>query len=229
MKKLLAFTLAETLIVMGIIGVVAALTIPNLNSSTADKEKVAKLQKVYSNLEDAIGRVEATYGPISEWYNSGSTDAENKTKVSERFGDFLKASKTCGLTANTGCFSSSSLTETSNTSYKYLLADGTSLAIYVTAASRYIYFGVDIDGPKKGTSVKGKDLFYFYLSPDGNWSEKLLPDTSIDISENSRYKPRNYPARWVLRNGNMDYLKTKNDGKCPNGKVLDWTTNTSCK
>lgn len=74
MKKLLAFTLAETLIVMGIIGVVAALTIPNLNSSTADKEKVAKLQKVYSNLEDAIGRVEATYGPISELYNSGNTD-----------------------------------------------------------------------------------------------------------------------------------------------------------
>ena len=29
-----AFTLAETLIVMGIIGVVAALTLPNLNSST---------------------------------------------------------------------------------------------------------------------------------------------------------------------------------------------------
>ena len=57
--KLLAFTLAETLIVMGIIGVVAALTIPNLNSSTADKEKVAKLKKVYSNLNDAIGRSEA--------------------------------------------------------------------------------------------------------------------------------------------------------------------------
>ena len=42
-NKAFAFTLAETLIVMGIIGVVAALTIPNLNSSTADKEKVAKL------------------------------------------------------------------------------------------------------------------------------------------------------------------------------------------
>lgn len=65
--KLLAFTLAETLIVMGIIGVVAALTIPNLNSSTADKEKVAKLKKVYSNLNDAIGRSEAVYGNMSEW------------------------------------------------------------------------------------------------------------------------------------------------------------------
>ena len=44
--KAIAFTLVETLVVMGIIGVVAALTIPNLNQSTGDREKVAKLKKV---------------------------------------------------------------------------------------------------------------------------------------------------------------------------------------
>ena len=38
--KLLAFTLAETLIVMGIIGVVAALTIPNLNDAIGRSEAV---------------------------------------------------------------------------------------------------------------------------------------------------------------------------------------------
>ena len=46
-RKAFAFTLAETLIVMGIIGVVAALTIPNLSSSTANKENVARVQKAY--------------------------------------------------------------------------------------------------------------------------------------------------------------------------------------
>ena len=40
--KAIAFTLAETLVVMGIIGVVAALTIPNLNQYTGAREKVAK-------------------------------------------------------------------------------------------------------------------------------------------------------------------------------------------
>ena len=39
----LAFTLAETLIVMGIIGVVAALTIPNMNKNTNNTENVVKL------------------------------------------------------------------------------------------------------------------------------------------------------------------------------------------
>lgn len=54
MKKLIAFTLAETLIVMGIIGVVAALTLPNLNSSTGDKEKVVKVKK---NIPKPDGRI----------------------------------------------------------------------------------------------------------------------------------------------------------------------------
>ena len=47
-KKILAFTLEETLIVMGIIGVVAALTLPNLNS----KEKARIYSGVY--LHNAI-------------------------------------------------------------------------------------------------------------------------------------------------------------------------------
>ena len=72
-KKAFAFTLAETLIVMGIIGVVAALTIPNLNSSTADKEKVAKVKKIYSNLNDALGRAQVVYGPVEEWKQLDST------------------------------------------------------------------------------------------------------------------------------------------------------------
>ncbi|MBQ3311238.1 type II secretion system protein [bacterium] len=44
-----AFTLAETLIVMGIIGVVAALTIPNVNKNTGRAEAVAKVKKFILN------------------------------------------------------------------------------------------------------------------------------------------------------------------------------------
>ena len=65
-KRFLAFTLAETLIVMGVIGIVSALTLPNLNSSTGEKERVAKLKKIYQNLNDAVGRSAAVYGPIDE-------------------------------------------------------------------------------------------------------------------------------------------------------------------
>ena len=74
MKKFLAFTLAETLIVMGVIGIVAALTLPNLNSSTGDKERVAKAKKIYQNLTDAFGRAEVVYGPYEEWFINDRTD-----------------------------------------------------------------------------------------------------------------------------------------------------------
>ena len=67
MRKNKAFTLAETLVVMGIIGVVAALTIPNLSSSTANKENVARVQKAYSTLNEAFERVQAEYGNIQRW------------------------------------------------------------------------------------------------------------------------------------------------------------------
>ena len=64
---------------MGIIGVVAALTVPNLNSSTGDKEKVTKVKKIYSNLEDAVGRAQAIYGPFDEWFINDTTyDAKTK-------------------------------------------------------------------------------------------------------------------------------------------------------
>ena len=43
-----AFTLAEVLITLAIIGVVAAMTIPTLISDFQEKVTVTKLQKVYS-------------------------------------------------------------------------------------------------------------------------------------------------------------------------------------
>ena len=50
-----AFTLAETLIVIGIIGVIASLTIPSLSNETNSKEAVTKLKKTQAILEDAYG------------------------------------------------------------------------------------------------------------------------------------------------------------------------------
>ena len=40
-----AFTLAETLIIIGMIGIIATLTLPTLMSGTNDKEIVAKVKK----------------------------------------------------------------------------------------------------------------------------------------------------------------------------------------
>lgn len=65
--KYLAFTLAEVLITLGIIGVVAAMTIPTLISKTQKKEAVTRLKGAYSQIAQAIRMSEADNGDISNW------------------------------------------------------------------------------------------------------------------------------------------------------------------
>jgi len=194
-KKLFAFTLAETLIVMGVIGVVAALTLPNLNSSTNNKEKVAKLQKIYQNLEDALGRAQAVYGPIDEWFTNDSTeDITIVDNFSERVGgrltDFLKVSKNCG-TKTGGCIHPSiyKYKDGSNEGshfgtgqsnyYRAILADGTSVAFIIFANGCRVHTAditseklcgwafVDLSGPNKGKHMWGVDFFDFFLTSNG--------------------------------------------------------------
>ena len=236
----LAFTLAETLIVMGIIGVVAALTLPNLNSSTGNKEKVAKVKKIYQNLDDAFGRAQAVYGPYNEWFVNDATDEARTKRAGERITEFMKTSKVCGTEKNKGCMpkavkgldgkgltGGNDYTNLDNDSiyYKVILADGTAIAIY----SELIWLSeitVDIDGPNKGPSTLGIDVFEFDIDAENN---VLYTHCNEDrLIENLQ---KGYcTSYWIMRYDNMDYLKVDSNGKCPDGKtILDGVSNTTCK
>ncbi len=65
MKK--GFTLAEVLITLGIIGIVAAITIPTLISNTQKKETVTRLKGAYSQIAQAVKLSEYDNGDISGW------------------------------------------------------------------------------------------------------------------------------------------------------------------
>ncbi|MBR1680516.1 type II secretion system protein [bacterium] len=231
-----AFTLAETLIVMGIIGFVAALTLPNLNSSTGNKEKVAKLQKLYSNLNDAFGRATAVYGPLETW---GFTGSDKNYRGAERIVEFMKLSKSCGLTDKDSCFKYPGTNDSMPT---YVTADGAALLFWVAskcdnnADYQCGAIDVDIDGTNKGKNTKGVDYFAFSIKKDGIYPAGGRQDsrTSTDalvnvncVKPDSRWQ--NLCAGWVIENGNMDYLKADSSGKCPDGKtILNWT-NITCK
>ena len=199
---------------MGIIGVVAALTIPNLNSSTADKEKVAKLQKIYSNLNDAVGRATAVYGPMEGWWTGTNDSNEYEKMLAERLTDFLKYSKFDG--------------------YDITLADGATVSGYSASDPSPAYPGksynavlmVDLDGDK-GKNLYGYDRFEFLVIEDQVYPNETETKTNgvpaIKVSEDY------YSTAWVIQMGNMDYLKTTDGKTCPKKKVLNWTTNTSCK
>ena len=245
-----AFTLAETLVVMGIIGVVAALTIPNLNQSTGDREKVARVKKAYSNLNDAFGRATAVYGPIEEWFINDNTNSAYSARVATRVADFLKISKNCEFEEE-GCMASSySYLTTANTIslnsfYKILLADGMAFSFLMSSKdcsnSDYAlssdspiakvcgFVRVDIDG-SKGVNTNGKDLFGFYITAEGIYpwgGQNTVEAEGADALVEHCFSDGMDCAGWVIETGNMDYLKA-NAGVCPNGTELNWE-NTSCK
>ena len=58
----LAFTLAEVLITLGIIGVVAAITIPTLITKTHSKQYTTSFKKSLSTLSNAARMSEAQFG-----------------------------------------------------------------------------------------------------------------------------------------------------------------------
>ena len=72
-----AFTLAEVLITIGIIGVVAAMTMPALVNQTNRKQDAAKIKKFYSTMSQAVLLAENEYGSAEDWsVNSAIRDDE---------------------------------------------------------------------------------------------------------------------------------------------------------
>ena len=66
-KKHVAFTLAEVLIALGIIGVVAAITLPVIISKIEDRQNIAKWKKAYSTVNNAFNKVIAEGIPICQY------------------------------------------------------------------------------------------------------------------------------------------------------------------
>ena len=76
MKKT-GFTLAEVLITMTILGVIAALTIPTLVQNTQRKEEVVQIQKGFSTLNQAVAMNYAINRETLNDYNLTANDAKN--------------------------------------------------------------------------------------------------------------------------------------------------------
>lgn len=74
-----AFTLAEVLITLGVIGIVAALTLPNMIANHRKKVVAVQLEKSYAELNQVISMAIAEHGDPSGWdyYGKGDTYGEN--------------------------------------------------------------------------------------------------------------------------------------------------------
>jgi prepilin-type N-terminal cleavage/methylation domain-containing protein len=79
-----AFTLAEVLITLAIIGVVASLTIPSVVRNYQKQQTVVRLKKIYSTLNQAYNNSQAENGSYESW------DDAFKAGPSEYFKNYIK-------------------------------------------------------------------------------------------------------------------------------------------
>ena len=176
MKK--GFTLAEVLITLGIIGVVAALTIPTLMRGYQKRLYVTQLQKVYNLLTTQI----QTY-----MREEGLTTLYPGFNAQRFFSRYVTTTKYCG-TDPTGCMASQYTSLDGNNTYtisdmlgaRYtcgVLDTGATLCFEPPGTSDEYENGeitwhtfyqvvIDINGPKP-PNTKGRDYFNIELYSDG--------------------------------------------------------------
>ena len=83
-----AFTLAEVLITLGIIGIVAAMTLPTMIMNHRKQVTVNKVKKFYTVMSQATNSAIAEYGSMEDW--QGFTTAGNGEEMQNWFDTYLK-------------------------------------------------------------------------------------------------------------------------------------------
>ncbi len=211
-NKSLAFTLAEVLIVVAILGVTAVLTIPNLSTGIEEDKIVTKIKSTVGMLDAAIAQVMYEHpNDINDINDSNYINPSSN--FCSHIAEHLKIGKNCGKDG--GCFNETApssasgikdnfdmIEERDDFLCSFILDNGVSVAI-----TEYGVVFLNING-LSGENVVGQDLFRGVI--DYNGSISFYGGFDIDYN----------PLMWIIKNGNMDYLKCSSS--------LNWRTQTTC-
>lgn len=245
-----AFTLAEVLITLGIIGIVAEITIPTLMQQFVEQATISQLQKSYSEFSQAYTMAVQDNGTPDQWGLVGMGDATGLANLNTIMSKYLKVAKNCGI--GTGCFPDvtykdlNNTTITGTTNYnqsnggtKLVLADGTLIYLRqwmadcswnwgTTPSMQNIcgMFDMDING-FKGPNQEGVDLFMFLFTktrivPSGTQDQTGYPFSNFcNLSKTTT-------ASWA--NGSscaawVLYNRNMDYRRCSG---LDWSGPTKC-
>ena len=223
MKK--GFTLAEVLITLTIIGVIAAITIPNLLQRYQENSTVNKVKKFYTTFQSAYAQAVKENGPADEWTNNDG-GLENSTIFYEKvFKPYFKIGIDCGgMVSSSKCYKNNAYNPRY---YNFTLSDGTSISLYAKYGADIpllLYF--DVNGIKE-PNENGKDIFGFFgtantVLPFGMPQKYKIGDENITnhiVFSSCFSEERKGCTAWVIYKGNMDYLHCRD---------LSWTGKSKC-
>lgn len=205
------FTLAETLITIGIIGIVAAMTLPIIIAKYQEIEFTTAFKKIYSEVQNSIDYITLS-NDITECYTyfpEGNTSYQKKTQDCEQlFSNIVeKLQLTKGRDSLRNLYTDSDTVYANGgkainqtCSYDYVLRRSD---VYTTKNGMTLFLNsitytsiiIDVNG-EKGPNKWGYDTFFMMLT---NHNEKtnriLLTDEMCSIVEKGGKLPRT-----ILRN-----------------------------
>lgn len=164
-----AFTLAEVLITLSVIGVVAALTLPSLIQSYQKQVLVTQLKKEYSAVSRAFQKMMADEGVTNFYDTELESNWTNSSIAYKKINEYFKTLSveyngqtniTYQAETNNG---KEDLTDTTavNNGVKIILADG---SYFRYGGKGLITF--DVNG-SKGPNTLNRDLFVFRVNRNG--------------------------------------------------------------
>jgi len=183
-----AFTLAEVLITLVIIGVVAAMTIPTAIANYQKRQTVVKLKAAYSQLSQAIRMASSEHGDLKNWGDEISKIDGVSTEKSQYFFEtylkhYMRIEKYC-VPSSEECWtppvSLSGIESLKNNYSQYIsfvLSNGMSVYLWVSGSGNACIY-VNINGLKKG--VVGRDVFGFKLGSDESMLLGMGYDQDMD-------------------------------------------------
>ena len=197
MKK--AFTMAEVLITLGIIGIVAAMTLPSLIAKHQKKVLVTKLKKTYTTLSQALIQSQLVNGPFDTW-PSGKNIADAEDYFNLYYKPYFNGVQICKMAVDCGYetdqpwknIKGNTITwglQSKSSRIFFILNDGTAVFIprnttdeqgkptYVSV----IY--VDVNG-YLSPNVLGKDVFQFRMDNKNTLRPYCYNQTSEYINSN---------------------------------------------
>ncbi len=169
LSKRTAFTLAEVLITLGIIGVVAALTMPALITNYQKKVTATRLKAAYSQINQAIVMAQAQHGETGNWEKDADKILLEFIAPNLKTEKYSKDESSIHNYTNTMC--------NNKQTYKFLngggmgrpfesmspsikLANGVCISLNRITDQTAEEFFIDINGPNP-PNINGKDLFVF--------------------------------------------------------------------
>ncbi|MBD5401458.1 type II secretion system protein [bacterium] len=186
MKK--GFTLSEVLITLGILGIVAVLTIPGVMKNYKNRLYTAQLQKVYAQVSDAVQAIMNeehvdSYLESKASANNSCTNANTgdcTAGVAYLLNTYMKPVKRNCQTGTNRCLpatysdieSRNSIEPTSGMGYCIQTTNGATICGTYNSTNKITSVFMDVNGPAS-PNMFGRDVFSVDIQADGTLADRF--------------------------------------------------------